>query len=335
MDIVALRNKIIDNPQSIELILDKLGFGHVVDSGKYYKFPNLGGDNMGACNIYKDTLVYKNYSHDESGNIFTLIMNVRECSFPEAIRWTLKTLGIKDSKIHIKYPFQGFFKKIKKASDVTNLDIKKYKPDILPPKDSLSEKFFLDGVAFNVQEKWGIRYDHENDSVLIPIKSANGYLVGCKARNNDPNCDMAHRWYAYLPYAKTKVLYGLAENYQHIIEKSTVIIFEAEKSVLQCCSFDLNVGVAIGGHDISIAQAQLIKSLMCKKIIVAFDEGVDEEEVIYNCKKLLVNNTLYKNRVYYIDTTTILEPGSKDSPSDHGKETFLKLLKNLKEVKNA
>lgn len=330
MDVINLQNSIIEKPECIETVLEQLGFSHIKDKGTYYAFPNIDGDNLGACNVYKDTLIYQNYTRNKTGNLFTLTMDIRHSYFTEAIRWIAKLLNIKAPDIKIVLPFHGFYKGISHDNNVYAENQHKYKESDLPDVCSLSEMFLKDGISLLTQEEWGVRYSHQDDSVLIPVHSLSGDLVGCKARNNNKNCDYNHRWYAFLPFIKSYNVYGLYENYRSIVEKSIIIIFESEKSVLQCASFGLHVAVAIGGHNISKTQIRLIKSMMCKKVIIAFDQDLPEELLQSECQKLMMNNGIFHNKVgYIIDENGMLLPiGSKDSPSDRGKKIFQTLLKN-------
>ena len=68
---------------------------------------------------------------------------------------------------------------------------------------------------------------------------------------------------------------------------------------------------------------------MTNKIIVAFDEGLDEEDVIRCAEKLKSNNPLIQNKVGYVwdDTHTYIPKDSKLNAADMGKDIFKKLIK--------
>lgn len=325
MDVITLQNKLCNEPDNIIKILDRLGFSNIKDRGKYITFPNLDGDNLGACSILKENLVYQNFSRNKSGNIFTLIMDVKGVNFPRALNLCAEWLGIKAVSYQIKLPFHGFFKSIKSTNFGFIDSMKEYRESDLPPDDSLSYKYYLDGVSFNVQEEFGIRYDHISNAIITPIHDINGKLVGAKARNNDSNCEMDKRFWAYLEYPKTYCLYGYYQNYKYIIEKDTLIIFESEKAVLQAASINCRCCVAIAGHNISDVQARYIKALQIKKVIVAFDEGISVDEILYNCNKLCSN---WKSLIGYINMKNkYILPNSKLSPMDLGSDIFKKLIK--------
>ena len=340
----SLHDILVNNCDAVTTILIKLGFSE--DTIKYHERQNMitsprpekGADNPNGCIIYLNSLNVLYTTRSWTGNIFSLVSKVKDVVFPEALKLIAKWIGYKQIDEKIILPFSGFYKGIIKErnSPVESLHI--YKESELPPSDSLSYKFFKDGVALTIQEKWGIRYDHEEDAVLIPIRDYSGRLVGCKARNNDPNCLDTERFCAYLPYSKTSIVYGWYENFKKIIEKQTVIIVESEKGVLQAASFGCEIVVAVGGHNISQIQAKYIKMLGVKNVIVAFDEGLTEEEIINECKKLIIDNKIVKNTVTYIYDRDhiVLEEGSKSSPVDFGDQGLKKLLqKARKSYENA
>ena len=330
MNVLTLQNKIIENPDYIIKILEELKFENIADKGKYIMFSNHGSDTRG-CSILKENLVYQNFSHGESGNIFTLVMSEKNFNFPEGLKWVANKLGLSDELVNskIKYPFGGFYKKIIREATNPELNVQTYDESILNEYPiACTKRFFDDGIDYQTQEKFNLRYDHYNHTILIPTYSFDGKLVGIKARSNDDNSDM--RYWAAVPYSKTCTLYGYHQNYKSITEKKICIIVEAEKSVLQASSFGCFVVLAVSGHSISDVQARYIKSLMPDKIIVAFDEGLSEEELIFESKKLELSTKLANTKVGYIydENNELLEKDSKLSPTDLGKDVFNKLIKN-------
>ena len=60
------------------------------------------------------------------------------------------------------------------------------------------------------------------------------------------------------------------------------------------------IGLATCGCDVSDVQAKHIKSLMTNKIILAYDEGLDEDQIRLQAEKLILNNAVFKNKVGYV-----------------------------------
>ena len=329
MDANILAKKIASDSENIVKILHKLGHENIKDRGKYLQTSNLDGDNTSAISIVKENLVYQNFTRNDSGNIYSLIMYDKKVTFPEALQFAARCIGFKDDGTRIRLPFGGFYKAVlqDKLNDYS-VDIPIYTESDLPNSHNLSMLWVEDGVDPWTQLEYGIRYDPECDSIIIPVHDYRGNLVGAKKRYNKRNCLPSERWGMYIPYNKSMLCYGWVHNYVNIKEKKKVIILEAEKSVAQLTSMGCNLGLAIGGHNISRYQAHYINSLQADEIIVAFDEGISEDEIRYEAKKLIPKNGIYKNKIGFIfdGAGEMLERGSKSSPTDHGKKVFKKLF---------
>lgn len=205
------------------------------------------------------------------------------------LKFSARCLGIKadDLSTKIKYPFNHFYKNIIRSN--YEYEIEEHSESELPSKYNLSKYWLDEGVDLLTQEYYGVRLDLPSNRIVIPEYDINGRLVGAKARVNDKNCPHDQRWSMYIPYPKSQICYGYHHNYKNIQQKDTVIIVESEKSVMQARSFGVNCCMAIGGHNISEAQKKIIKSLMVKNVIIAYDEGICQEESEYEAKKLLTS----------------------------------------------
>lgn len=335
INVEELSERLRHNPDLIIKVLVKLDFPE--DKIKYNASkrlitstrPDPTSDNDHAFLLWSDSLYYMFTTRSGQGNIYTLVMDLKHVKFPQALRMVAKWIGfeIKDD-VHVKLPFGGFYKNLLTDTDQVDTELKVYDESLLPPP-ACNLRFKRDGISYCTQEKFDLRFDCDNNAILIPIYNTNLELVGCKARKNEDV--KSGKYWAELPFQKTSVVYGLAQNYRSIVSKKKLIIFEAEKSVMQCADFDCNIAVAVMGHDISRAQAKIIKSLMCDEIYIAFDEGVSEEEIKLAASKVSVNTALYKNKVYYLYGG--MAKGSKASPSDFGKDTFQRLISLKKKYK--
>lgn len=284
--------------------------------------PDPNADNLYGYIIYTVSLNYICTTRSARGNIYSLVMDLKKVSFPSALRLIAKWIDFDLKSEQIVRPFGGFYKGLNQNRRTLDTDLKIYDKNILPPQ-ACNRRFFADGISYATQEKFDLRFDHDDNAILIPIYNMNFDMVGCKARKNDNVTN--NKYWAKIPFAKTSVVYGLAQNYKDIVKESRIIIFEAEKSVMQCADFGCNIAAAVMGHDISISQASIIKSLMCDEVIIAFDEGVSLEEIKQACSQVSVNNSIFHNKVSYLYGG--LPEGSKDSPSDIGKDGFYKLFK--------
>ena len=335
MDVLALKDQLIDQPEQIHKVLISAGLDEETlkfrPSQHLFVSPRPGGDNPAGLLIYTNSLRVVGTTHSEySGDLFTLVMNLQNCSFSQALNYIAKEIGFEDLSRKYSPPFGGFYKKIIQEDGFeSDTELMEHSESELPSPGCLSKRFLDDNIPLITQEEWGVRYSAEDDAILIPIYSLGGKLVGCKARANS-DVDMDKRWWATIRYPKTQVVYGLYQNYSTIAKLNTILVFESEKSVLQCAGYDCYNAVAVGGHVISRTQARLIKSMMCDKIIVCFDEGLREEEIKFEAEKLVMRNHILSNKVGYVfdENNNILTKGGKESPSDKGKADLLRLLKN-------
>lgn len=336
IDAASLKEYLRNKEDDIVKILDHIGID--IDTIKphptqnYLSMCRKGGDNKNGLLVWLDSLNYKMTTRSRSGNIFTLVMDECNCSFPQALDNIAKWIGY-NSDLKIQLPFDGFYKQARHNVDgIYDLNFTYYSESDLPPADALSQKFFKDGVSFQTQEFFGVRMDLIDNSIAIPIYDYSGRLVGCKNRSNDPFCPSDCRFYASLPYPKNNIVYGYSTNYHSIVSKKTLVIFESEKSVMQMHTFGSTIATGVGGHCLSAAQVYHIKSIGADNIILAYDEGIDEDCIRYEAEKLKIDNHIMKNNVYYLFDRDhyYLNKGSKDSPSDHGRYVFEKICENCK-----
>jgi len=335
LNAVRLSEYLTNNKDGILTILESLDFTDIQynSSKNEFRFAREEGRNPSSVRLSLDTLLFKCFSTNEKGNIYTLVMmRTGDKYFPNALNYIAELLGLEKDKFNskIKYPFNGFYKDLVRENQEPELSIKTYDESILEPYlHKYNTMFFNDGIDYQTQEKFKIGYDLETNSILIPEYTFDGKLFGIQARNNDLNCEHSQRWWAFLPCSRSLSLYGWHINYQSIQEKDLCIIVEAEKSVMKLYQMNCHNVVATCGCEISDTQERYLKSLFIKRYIICYDEGLDEQDVINQCKKLKINNNVYKTEVGYVyDRNNLYLPkGSKLSPCDMSKDIFTKLIK--------
>ncbi len=336
MNVLRLNEILSGDEDKIARILESLGFENIVKkhgtSGDYFVFANLDGDNKTAINVYINSLNYNNYTRMVKGNIYTLVMDVKKINFPSSLEYITKVLKLNkdDIKQDIQYPFGGFYRKLIRESQEPEYAMKTYDMSILDEySNKYSKLFFEDGISYDSQHTYGVGYDICSMRITIPELTLDGKLCGIMGRLNDKNCNHEDRWLPLIPCSRNLTLFGYTNNYKYIKQKDLCIIGESEKFPMQLSSFRCNVGLASCGDDISDIQAKYIKGLNASKIILAYDEGLDEDKIRSQAEKLIVNNYLYKNKVGYIydKNHEIMKKGSKCAPSDRGKRAFAELVK--------
>lgn len=197
-----------------------------------------------------------------------------------------------------------------------------------------------ENISYKTQKKFGIRFDIVHNAVIIPQLNENGQLVGIRRRalnKSDIEREGKYkpifangRWY---DADTSTILYGLFENKENITKSKKAIVFEAEKSVMQMDTFYNGTApaVALYGSNMSDYQANLLRELGAEELIVALDKEYQNEHEYKTYLKVLVKK--FQKFQSFFTITFVLDDfnssllGYKDSPSDHGKETFEKLLR--------
>ena len=310
-------------------ILNDLDFTNI----KYNKmkdeirFSREEGSNPSAVVLYIKTLHFQCFSTGEIGDIYTLVMDKKGVTFPQSLKYVAKKLGILDETLNIKQrlPFGGFYHKLIKETEEPESNIQTYDKSLLIPYlHKYNTMFFNDGIDFKTQEEYEIGYDILSGRITFPVWTLNGELCGIMGRLNTQDCNSDERWLPIIPCPRSLTLSAYHRNYQKIQKKGLCIIGESDKFPAQLNSFGCKIGLATNGCHISNTQAKYIKALRTPKIIIAYDEGLEEEAIRESANKLVVNNPVYHNHVGYIYDTDneILKKGLKQSPSDLGKERF-------------
>ena len=335
MNVVKINEYLSDNCDAIITLLEKLGLSNIRYNAEKHEVrcSREEGRNPTSVKIDTSSLYYNCFSTGRRGDIYVLVMDRLNLSFPEALRWVISTLKLDAGEFNsnIRLPFGGYYKDIIRETDDAELNLPTYDQSILENYSDLPNDMFLcDNISTYTQKKFNVGYDCESKRITVPQWSVNGDLVGIMGRLNDPNCDKSERWLPIIPCARSMTVYGYHFNYAAIQQKSICMIVESEKSVMQMDSMNLHVGLATCKNSISDIQARYIKGLMTDKIIIAYDEGVEEEYLRYAAEKVKIDTIMFKNSVGYIfdEYNEILPKDSKASPTDLGYKKLQELMRS-------
>jgi len=297
------------------------------------RFSREDGHNPTAMRLKLDTLKFDGFSINAHGNLYSLVMKTKHLSFPKALKYIAETLGLEKSQFSqkIRYPFGGFYKGLMREIREPEYSMTTYDDSIL--NDYIGKynlMFFKDGINFQTQQFFNVGFDIETLRITVPEYTLDGRLCGIMGRLNDSRCPKDERWLPIIPCSRSLTLYGYHHNYETIQQKNIVVVGESEKFVQQLHSMGSYVGLATCGCDVSEIQAKHLKALMTSKIILAYDEGLEEDQIRTQAEKLILDNVMFRNKVGYVfdRDNLILPKGSKASPSDLGKGAFLELIKN-------
>lgn len=332
MSVEKLEQYLIENPDEIVKILEMTDFHSISfsNSKEEIRCAYYEGGNPTSVAINCKTLQSYIFSKGMGGSLFYVIGLHNNWNLNQTINNITKILNIKNLEDFVSpYIFNGIYKKIEKKS----LD----EEDEILPDDLLNNfvdhpnvRFFKDNISYETQFKFNVRYDETTNRIVVPWRNKNGKLVGITGRYNFNDLGKYPKWKALKNFSKGNFLYGIFENYEGIKNAGYVLIGESEKFVMQLDTMGYHNALALGNCTITEKQARLIKSLPVEKIILALDEGVNVEHLLAQCEKL--KGGIFNNNkevwCIYDSKGDLLKKGSKNSPSDLGKEKFEKLLKD-------
>ena len=335
MNALKLTERLSNNTDYIHKILESLDYQNITynTSKNEFRFAREYGRNPSSVRLSAETLSFVCFSTNERGNIYSLVMKQKEYNFPKALEYIADLLGFEKSDFNhaTKAPFGGFYKRLIREIQEPETSIQTYREDILREySGKYNTMFFNDGISYETQAKFNVGYDIWTNRITVPEYTLDGKLCGIMGRSIDSECLKEERWLPIIPCSRSLTLYGYHTNYGNIQNKNLCIVGESEKFPQQLDSFGCYLGLASCGCHLSDTQAKYIKGLLVDKTILAYDEGLEEEYIREEAKKLKVNNAIFNNKVGYVyDRGNIIIPkGSKGSPSDFGKDKFSYLIKN-------
>ena len=324
-----IKRSLLEAPDSIINILEEYGF---------YK-PQLRYNEI-RCGLYEgsnptaicirlknnDKLYVKDFSRNFSADIINYIIKVKNVTFKEVLSSIKAELGV-DNFYDIgskRCAFGGFYDSIHRQS--SELYAKTYPDSILNEyKNVYNLRFAKDNISLEAQDHFGIGYDIISQRITIPIYSPYGELRGVKGRANWDISEDECKYLYLVPCPMSSTLYGYSQNYQYL-QDGTIYVFEAEKSPMQCYTFDVRNTVALGSNSLSDIQCKLLMSLQPKKIVFMLDKGLDLQNTFNNIDKLRKYTRMSDVQILYWDWHESDLP-DKASPSDYGKQEFEKIVR--------
>lgn len=335
MNALKLTEHLSNNRDDIQKILESLDYQNITYNSSHneYRFAREYGRNPSSVRLSVDTLSFICFSTNERGNLYSLVMNKKFLNFPQALEYIANFLGLEKSNFNkaVKVPFGGFYKKLIREIQEPEMSMKTYDESILDEYlGKFNTMFFNDGISYKTQEKFNVGYDIWTNRITVPEYTFDGKICGIMGRSIDSNCTKEERWLPIIPCSRSLTLYGYHTNYECIQRKNLCVIGESEKFPQQLDTMGSNVGLGSCGCHLSDTQTKYIKGLLVSKNILAYDEGLEEEYIREEAKKLKIDNAVFHNDVGYIwdSEHQVIPKGSKGSPSDYGKEGYLYLMKN-------
>lgn len=332
--IQELKKQLLENPENICTLLENFDFAHITLKRNEIRFARNsdGGQNI-RIRLNDEYLNVTDYVNSIHTDIISYIIKEKHTDFRSVLSAIKRILNLSDDwrpQSRKREIFGGVYSRI---INKTDSQPKVYDESILDDYLKVpNERFQRDNISLETQMKFGISYDVGTDRITIPIRDQHGSLMGVKGRRNYETDNEDDPKYLYLiPCQMSKTLFGYSNNYSSMYG-GTVMIFESEKSVLQCASYGYNNAVALGSNNLSEYQSKMILSLNPKQVIFMLDSDLPLENTKRNIDTLRSIAVMRDFKISYFDWTECLDLPSKASPSDEGKEVLEYILKeNIKD----
>lgn len=333
--IQELKKQLLENPENICSLLEEFEFEHITLKRNEIRFSRNreGGQNIRIKLENNDYLNVTDYARSEHCDIVSYIIKEKHTDFRTVLTTIKRILHLSDDwrPQNRRLIFGGVYEKITHREDSPP---ETYDESVLDNYLKIpNERFQRDNISLETQMRFGIGYSVETDRITIPIRDQHGSLMGVKGRRNYETDNKEDPKYLYLvPCQMSKTLFGYSNNYSDMYGK-TVMIFESEKSVLQCASYGYHNAVALGNNSLSEYQAKMILSLNPKRVIFMLDNNLPLENTKRDMETLRNAAVMRDLQISYFDWTECLDLPDKSSPSDEGKEILDNILKeNIKET---
>lgn len=332
--IQELKKQLLENPENICALLEAFDFAHITLKRNEIRFARSsdGGPNI-RIRLNDEYLNVTDYVNSIHTDIISYIIKEKHTDFRSVLSAIKRILNLSDDwrpQSRKREIFGGVYSRIINRTDPQP---KVYDESILDDYLKVpNERFQRDNISLETQMKFGISYDVGTDRITIPICDQHGSLMGVKGRRNYETDNEDDPKYLYLiPCQMSKTLFGYSNNYSSMYG-GTVMIFESEKSVLQCASYGYNNAVALGSNNLSEYQSKMILSLNPKQVIFMLDSDLPLENTKRNIDTLRSISVMRDFKISYFDWTECLDLPSKASPSDEGKEVLEYILReNIKD----
>lgn len=332
MSITEIKKELCKNPDNIKKLLEYYKFYGIHSTTKEIRCARDKESNKTSIRVMiNDNLFAEDFAKAIKGDLFSIICNCRNLKLYEVINTTKALFNIENGLIgetfQKKTVFGGIFDNLKKRNEQV-YSCETYREEILNDyNNGYNIRFLRDGISLKTQKKFNIGYCNETNRITVPWRDYEGKIVGIMGRYNGTS-DNLPKWFPVIPFSKSMVLFGYSENYIQLLNNDIIYVGESEKFVLQLDTIGYNNAVALGKNSVSSQQIKAILKTLPKKIIMCYDEGLDLNIIINQCMKIKESSKLLNIEVGYVydENNEILNEGSKDSPSDLGKENFERLV---------
>ena len=330
--ISELKKQLLEDPENICTLLEEFDFAHITLKRNEIRFARNsdGGPNI-RIRLNDEYLNVTDYVNSIHTDIISYIIKEKHTDFRSVLSAIKRILNLSDDwrSQNRRLIFGGVYEHIIHRADSSP---KTYDESILDDYLKVPNvRFQHDHISLETQMEFGIGYDVETDRITIPIRDQHGSLMGIKGRANFEVNEETPKYLYLVPCQMSKTLFGYSTNYSSMYG-STIMVFESEKSVLQCASYGYHNAVALGSNSLSEYQAKMILSLNPQKVIFMLDNDLPLNNTKRNIDMLRSVATMRDLQISYFDWTECLDLPAKASASDEGKEVLQYILEeNIKD----
>lgn len=327
-----VKEKLLEQPESIEHILDTFGFDKIKRNHREIRCAFEPGMNPTAVVIRlqdNENLFVKDWERNISYDFINYLIKSKDIPFKDVMNAIKQELHL-DSIYNYKKKvglFGGIYSNISRNNG--EISVTTYPEDILEQYGNTPCTLWLqDGISLSTQRKWGVGYCVVSQRVTLPIRSSTSELIGVKGRcNYEPDEYEAKYLYLTDTCPMSQTLFGYSENYSSLYENE-ILVVESEKSVLKLDSWGYNNVVALGSNSLSTTQAKLLMSLNPKCVTFMLDKSLPLENTKRNADLLKTFCTMRQLKVRYWNWEDNLTLDEKAAPCDDTKDEFEYIINN-------
>lgn len=282
-----------------------------------------------------------------SYSILSLVKKVKGYKTIQALQYICRILNIPfNIKAEVqksntnKYNWKGLLKYVNKGKDY--VELKHFDKDIIDCFPKIYHQDWLNyGISEETMNMYNIRWYELRQEIVIPVYDEEGNLVGIRVRNMDEENDRKYMPLELLDgtsykFPTNEIFYGINYNKAEIMKTRTVILVEAEKSVLKARDWlgNKNNTLAIFGSNLGKERVKQLVEMGVETVIIGIDsdfyEVGDEDYVKFEEKIMKMYNMLkpYFKEIYVIYNNLGFKDCYKFSPYDYTREQYEMLMKN-------
>ena len=315
------------------------------------------GEGSHKLYYYANTSLFKCFTDcdGDAFDIFDLVIKIfklqgKELSLPQAITYIANFFNIPINNIEVNNNQENkledwiFLNKYNNLTDHKSkkiVELKEYDNNVIKnfPQPAIIP-WIREGIKKEICDNKNIHFNPCNNSVIIPHYNIDNKLIGIRERTLSKEQEQYGKYKPAIFKGRMYNhplgynLYNLNWSKNNIKSIGKAIILEGEKGCLQYSSYfgkENDISVAVCGSNLLTYQVELLISSGAQELIIGFDkqfQDINSDEAKRWIKKL---EEIYNKFNNYITISFIFDKHNllpyKASPTDLGKDIFLKLFK--------